>query len=211
MSIINDALKKTQDSLNKAESSSNEEEASKNQPTTKKTLASIEQEELNKKQNAAPGNQSDKNARQKNEASLLHQSPNLLLIFIFFISLLGTIVFYLPQYPKIMTFLSKSFKSITPRSKPISDKKFQLSFPFPRANTTAAAPKTAAGKEKKNETGLHLQGIVTMDNKQFALFNDDIYEAGAEIQGKKILNVSANQVQIQDGDKIITMRTSNIK
>ena len=45
-----------------------------------------------------------------------------------------------------------------------------------------------------------------MDSKQLALINDEIYEEGSMVQGKKIMNISLNEVKLLDHGKITTLK-----
>ena len=53
---------------------------------------------------------------------------------------------------------------------------------------------------------LVVSGIVAMGSKQVALINNEIYEVGDIVDGKKILNISLDQVEIQAGDSKQTIK-----
>ena len=55
---------------------------------------------------------------------------------------------------------------------------------------------------------LILQGIMGIDNnKRVALINDEIYEAGQSVNGKKIVNITLEKVELEDpSGKITTLR-----
>lgn len=59
--------------------------------------------------------------------------------------------------------------------------------------------------EGRNPEQIVLQGIVTKDDKNVALINDEIYEVGETVMGKKILQIGVNSIQIQDHWKIKTL------
>ena len=51
-----------------------------------------------------------------------------------------------------------------------------------------------------------VQGIMTNEGKNTALINDEIYEAGQTVMGKKIMNISVDSVQILDRRKLKTLK-----
>ena len=52
---------------------------------------------------------------------------------------------------------------------------------------------------------LTLKGVMTMNDKQVALINDGIYEVGQEIDGKRIVSISINKVEVDQGGTITTL------
>ncbi len=56
-----------------------------------------------------------------------------------------------------------------------------------------------------------LSGIMMMGDKRVALINNDIYETGETIQGRKIINITFDKVELQDGQKIIELSVRKSK
>ena len=71
----------------------------------------------------------------------------------------------------------------------------------PAAIVKPVEPKKVA----KISESIVLQGIMKMDDKNVALINDDIYEVGESVRGKKILSIAIDNVQIQDHRKVKTL------
>ena len=71
-------------------------------------------------------------------------------------------------------------------------------------NPNPAAPAVAA-KPAKPIDPIVLQGIMVRDNKNVALINDEIYEVGESVKGRKILNIDEDKVQILDHRKVRTL------
>ena len=63
-------------------------------------------------------------------------------------------------------------------------------------------------KSKQNSPGiLVLNGIITMGNEQFALINNEIYKAGDYVEGRRILSISSNKVEIFYKGNTFTLKT----
>ncbi|MBN1869874.1 MAG: hypothetical protein JW847_04780 [Candidatus Omnitrophica bacterium] len=53
---------------------------------------------------------------------------------------------------------------------------------------------------------LVLNGTSLIDGKRVALINDEIYEVGEVVDGKKITSINLNQIELSDNEKIITLK-----
>lgn len=51
-----------------------------------------------------------------------------------------------------------------------------------------------------------IQGIMARDDKNVALINNEIYEVGQTIQGRKIISISADSIQVSHRGKIKTLQ-----
>lgn len=82
----------------------------------------------------------------------------------------------------------------------------KLSLPFGKHNTQttqkkkllALFGKTNQATERKKVNGLLLEGVITQNGKQFALINNEVYQEGSIVQGKKILSISLEKVILLD-------------
>ena len=89
--------------------------------------------------------------------------------------------------------------------------------PLPAAVVTAptSTPKAPVQTQAQVQTSpaetLVLNGTVRTEDHQAALINDQIYEVGDMIGDKKIISIDLNQVQIQDGENIITLKAGGKK
>ncbi len=211
MSIINDALKKVQANLQQKDSSqqstatpsikSSPEKQPANTPSNppsvkpiRKTLATIEQEEIQKKLQEQKKLQTlRKHARRKSSY------VKLFLQFIFFVILLIGIsmgaCLYIPKYFPQFSFFLK-------RNNTLTHLKTKLTSFVPQKSTASPHPSSPV---QSPENALTLKGIITMNNKQSALINDEIYEEGSMVQGKEITNISLDEVKLLDNGKIITL------
>ena len=190
MSIINDALKKAQSSFKKTDKTPAEEKKQKN-PADQSTLNVYEK--LYKKQadqqNASvPGkNQKEKEADKK--TSTLRSAKRWIKTF--------------AVVSVCLLLLSGSFFFIA-RLQPVRDffhsvKKNRVSS---RTYIASQAPKIRTYKPGE----LILNGTSLIDGKRVALINDEIYEVGEVINGKKITSINLNKIELRDNEKIITLR-----
>ena len=77
------------------------------------------------------------------------------------------------------------------------------------SNESTITPSPAAATPakrlyKRNE--LVLSGIMMMGDKRVALINNDIYELGETVQGKKIIDITLDKVELQDGNRTIVLQ-----
>jgi hypothetical protein len=69
-----------------------------------------------------------------------------------------------------------------------------------------------AKKEKaKPVEEIVLKGIMVRDDKNMALINDEIYEAGETVKGRKILKITEDSVQILDHHRVKTISVKTKK
>ena len=60
-------------------------------------------------------------------------------------------------------------------------------------------------KQKPGEIALN--GIITMGDEQFALLNNEIYRAGDYAEGRRILSITKDKVELFDKGKILVLKT----
>ena len=58
---------------------------------------------------------------------------------------------------------------------------------------------------KLDKGAIVLSGTMMMGDRQVALINDDIYEIGDTIQGKKIIDISLKEVQLEENGRVTTI------
>lgn len=65
---------------------------------------------------------------------------------------------------------------------------------------------------KKNfyplNSGLNIEGIMVMENKNVVLINNEIYEEGEFLQGMKIIKISMDRIELLDNGKIKTLNVN---
>ena len=59
---------------------------------------------------------------------------------------------------------------------------------------------------KYSANDLILNGTSIVDGASVALINDEIYEIGDVINGKKVISIGLDKVELQDDEKIFTLR-----
>jgi len=162
VSIINDALKKTQSEINPNE---------------------LPQSSVSKR--------TEKPAR----------SP-LITIFVF-IATIGIIVLTLLIVAPVFR-TNNPFLSAPPpvTQSPISP------VPTPRmAAEHKAPPPSQTILPKRNNTLLTLNGIIAADDVQMALINNEIYKVGDLVEGKKILKITENSVELAVDEGTVILET----
>jgi len=175
MSIINDALKKTQANLDKQENQTSE---------SKKDLSKV----YDKIHQRRDSSQTPPDAPEKKTSSAEGKRPSirkLPLLLLIFVVLLG---YYLNiQFHWVNRF-------------PLARKVFFLDFDFLKKNPSPGMKAKTPPPPPRTYTSdtLTLSGIMTMDNRRVALINGKIYEAGETVNNKKITNISLQNVEVTD-------------
>jgi len=193
MSIINDALKKTQAKLNKT---SNKPEDPKTETTPQEEPDNItnvyEKLYQSRKEKQKNANPTDVATPTKETTQPLRRAKtffkNTIILLLSLAGIIGS-YYYLTHNETVHQF----FPSIT---------KFKINTK-PRQTS---AP-TSAKKRIYKSNDLVLNGTSLIDEKYAALINDEIYEVGDIINGKKITLIDLNKVELQDNDTIITLKT----
>ena len=76
---------------------------------------------------------------------------------------------------------------------------------------TIAEPKFSKSKEVPQPTEknpLILSGTMMMGDKRVALINNEIYEVGESVEGKKIINITLEKVELLDGPNTLILKVS---
>ncbi len=190
MSIINDALKKTQFSLKKKDKTPEPEkkpEAQANQgPSNVYEKLYKQQQEM--KEVAAASNESrqkpsiSKASKPRPAKKWLQTSATIVVFFLLTYGLFFVISRYTPAKDYLDSIKNKSARSRTRI-----------------AQKTQKPRKYAAGE-------LILNGTSLFDGKRIALINDEIYEIGETVDGKKITSISLNRIELRDKDTVTTLR-----
>ena len=83
---------------------------------------------------------------------------------------------------------------------------FSIGFMFWTMHSSSAQTEpTKVATKKPAAEPIALQGIMTRDDKQVALINDEIYEVGESVKGRKIIDIALDNVQILDHRKVKTL------
>ena len=205
MSIINDALKKTQQYL-KAKEAIPSSKKNKEDPFNR----------IDRKESPSPTILTQNSFQaQTNTLTSDHLSskyPNWILI-------LSLIILCFSLYG-IFVMLLKNI--LIQRN--LSAKKLLPSVSLPQSPITVQQPETAtvqqpeitqtpltqsidAPQPQEKDTELHLSGIMTMNDKQVALIDGEIYEEGETIQGMQVHKITLDQVEIMNANGEITALT----
>jgi hypothetical protein len=191
MSIINDALKKAQ--LNFKKTDKPPEKKQEEKPADQST-SNVYEKLYNKNvglknpsvqtPERTPG---DKGADKKTSGlrSAKKWIKTSAVIAVCLILLAGSF-FFLSRYQPVQDFLRSAKKNSTSS----------------RAHIVRKAPKKRTYKPGE----LVLNGTSIIDGKRVALINDEIYEVGETIDGKKITSINLNKIELSDSEKIITLR-----
>jgi hypothetical protein len=182
MSIINDALKKAQISIKKTDKPPEKKPEPKSEPSTSNVYEKLYQ----KQESAVKGQQEGKTADKKSPG--LRSAKKWVKTFamvIISLAILSGSFYFLSRYKPVKDFLSSLRK-----------------IPASRAYLPKQAPKRRSYKPGE----LVLNGTSLIDGKRVALINDEIYQVGEIINGKKITSINLNKIELQDDEKIITLR-----
>ena len=171
MSIINDALKKTQQNFNKQNDQDisslyNQLHTKPKREETLKASSSPTSEKISTPQKSNP----------KKVASLF--------LIVAGIALLLSFIF--------LTVTGKSSKT-----KPLALVKSMV------AKETAKMRKSVEKRPAPQKGELFLNGTMEMQGKTVALINDGIYEIGDTVEGKKIVDIRLDGVELLDGEQKI--------
>ena len=165
MSIINDALKKTQSEFQNKDGKN---------PTNV-----YEKFYQNKKNQLAPD---DPKAAKREEAPRRKSSAGKVFLILFLFVLAGVVtVRHYPNIPRVLMHKAKSLKIAS-------------------TSTTPYVPPPV--KRTIPEGAIILNGVMLMDDRHVALINDDVYEVGDYINGKKIVNITLEQVDFLQNGRI---------
>ncbi|MCK5012342.1 MAG: hypothetical protein KAS66_00835 [Candidatus Omnitrophica bacterium] len=189
MSIINDALKKTQLSFKKKKKPPEKKQEEK--PADEST--SNVYEKLYKKrqdqQNASAPEKGQKTKGTGKKTSTLRSAKKWLktsaTVAVCLIILSGSF-FFISRFEPVQDFLRSVKKNSTSA----------------RTRIVRKAPKRRTFKPGE----FVLSGTSLIDGKRVALINDEIYEVGEIINGKKITSINLNKIELRDNEKIITLR-----
>jgi len=185
MSIINDALKKAQTKLKKTDKTPDkapDKTQDSQEPVNvyEKMYKAREEQQKNSTLGKEKGKES---AAPLRSAKKWFQT---FLVIVFCLSCASGGFFFLSRYQPFQNFLRSVKKNNTPI----------------QSHITRQAPKKQTYKSGK----LVLNGTSLIDGKRVALINDEIYEAGEMIDGKKITSINLNRVELRDNEKITTLR-----
>lgn len=194
MSIIDDALKKTQTNLEKTQGK--ETPASKKSPrsTINKTSApSLNNTKPNQKTPAQTGAPTPKS---KDEKTKKPPSKVIPLLFILIGLIIVAFFTFRKSLPKKFTITekipfakSKEIQSLTPTIKPKTKPIAQITY---------------------DQNTFILNGTSIIDNKRVALINNDIYNVGDTVNGRKVLVINKKTVILETAEgKQIEIRTGH--
>jgi hypothetical protein len=114
----------------------------------------------------------------------------------------------------LFVFQPQIFRSLY-RSKPVKSDHISLPQSPQRPLSTPAAPSSISVRPAATQPVLMdpagepliLNGIMMLEkNKIVALINDEIYKSGDSVQGRKITNITLENVELSDGQETVTLQ-----
>lgn len=189
MSIINDALKKTQAKFKKTDEAPEKKQEKQDDKSTVNVYEKMYQAQKDQQAAKAQGENSTKRTSTIRDSAAPRKAKKWLKTFTtiaFYLSIIGGGFFFISRYEPVQTFLRSRNKNIPPS----------------RALIANHIPK----KRTYKATDLTLNGTSLIDGKRVALINDEIYEIGEVINGKKIISINLNRVELQDNGEIVILK-----
>ncbi len=116
-------------------------------------------------------------------------------------STMGIILFFLLAAGVAFLFVRQDFPPKKLVQKPTVPQNVSAPQPSPAPEQTQVP---ALGP---SALSLVLNGIMTMDNEQFALINNQIYRVGDTVDGKLLINIGTNNVELSDKSEKIILTT----
>jgi len=222
MSIINDALKKAQKNMqnnpntNEKNTPQNQQESGTPEPKSdfiKENLRHLDKEKKKQsleEKNQDSSSQSEPSNQQKTEIvppskkeekkTVSYSSkPSKLPLLVFLLVCLAGVIYFYYLRPGRGTLTKKSIRTVTRNLPKIPSFK----------KTTSTSTRRAVQRTRRKTVprgSMELNGIVMMGERRVALINNDIYEVGDSVDGKKIINITTNDVELKDGEKTITLK-----
>jgi len=192
MSIINDALKKTQLRFRKPKKDKKKEseEPQKSAGSTEE-MTNVYEKMYKEKQikTSAFNTQMPPEDKPSSKVSPLDIGKKVLKALPVFIFLIASLyVFFV----------------VLSRNLPVKD--FMRSAKIKSRSSQLRVFKPTPKKRVYSPGELILNGTSLMDGKKVALINDEIYELGDVIEGRKITSIIPNEVELRDDEKIITIK-----
>lgn len=189
MSIINDALKKTQMSFKKKDASAKKEEPQKEEPKEPSNVY----EKLYKKQaalqeasRAAKGQPAAKQDAKASEPGPAKNWIKTVGVTLLVLALIGTGLYFASKQEAVQDMLSSlKAKGMAAKS--------QFNRPTPK-------------KRSYRPGELVLNGTSLIDGKRVALINDEIYQVGEVVDGKTITHIDLNLIELKDDETVTTLR-----
>ncbi len=206
MSIINDALKKTQEELAQANTSQeNTAGASAPKDTAPPSFAAPSFSYPTLAPTQLPPAPPVKKSEAKNtpKISTAQRLLRLAVLLIAFCVILYCALPYLPKSLPLSEFFSEQGQLRLLNS---LKAKITAMIPAQSPKTGNRPAKQAAQKSKAPGGELVLNGIIAADKEPLALINNQIYKAGDLVEGKKIIAIFVDKVEIEDNEKILTLR-----
>jgi len=188
MSIINDALKKAQFNLKKPKRSlkSNNDQKPKSGQDITNVYEKMYKAREEQKAAAASQNIEKKTSSVVNSPRQAKKWIKTLFAVVFFFVSIFLSFYLLKSYLPFENFMSSS-------NGKTRSSRFHISRPTTKKRTY-----------KPGE--LFLNGISSIDGKNVALINDEIYEIGEMVEGKKITSIGLDKVELRDAQRIFTIK-----
>jgi len=188
MSIINDALKKTQLKFKKKDKVPSKTPEPQPEQGTSNIYEKLYKARTDQQNSSTPGQGQRGKISEKTTPKPRSAKKWLAVAVIVIICLLCSYgsFFFLSRFPPFRNF----FQTITKHSS------------YSRTRIVRRAPK----KRKYKPGELVLNGTSLIDGKRVALINDEIYQIGETIDGKKIISINLNKIELSDDETIITLK-----
>lgn len=191
MSIINDALKKTQQAFKPKKKDKVQEDPKPNDEATLNVYEKMYAERDKKKKLSDAVSKAGGRSAKGEKSNTTKKSPGIFKTIFAAIFLIASVSFsfiFLSNHTPLQKFLGSS---------PITFGK--------KENSRSKIAKYIPKKRKYTAKDLVLNGISIVAGHKVALINDEIYQVGDMVNNKEITNIDRDEVKLQDDEKIYTI------
>lgn len=206
MSIIHDALKKTQNNLNNNQDKNASNKMNTENPDSSNAPPanpmSVIYDKLHKKPDVKQNPPHPKSPTKRNNPNNETQSNPVMTFFtiIFCLFIITGAGWFIYQY-----YAQNMEKNGVDLKKALTIKPQKL-YTIGTPKKPRPKPAVKVAQEEKNipSNTIILSGITMMGEKRVALINNEIYQVGESVQGKKIISISIEKVELEDNTGNIT-------
>jgi hypothetical protein len=179
MSIIHDALRKTQNKMDNKDAKAGQPGPDPTSDAQKDVNIIYEKLHQKKVDHSVPPGSPVKSAKTQPEKKANQAGP-VLFLFLLIFALGGTVYF-------------------------IYFKGKKINLPKPHFSSNSSHSRKTKPVPTYGDNEIVLNGTMMMGDRQVALINNEIYELGETVKGKKIVSISLQKVELEEADGNITV------
>ena len=187
MSIIHNALKKTQENLN--ETGDSKKVSDKKSEPSSSVISTASEKEQQTQTNKKTEMPVIKNKRRSNKSFLL------LVALLAFLPIIANQFIWKSTNEQLNTSSPELFKLTKSLSESMAQKK----------SVESQITPTQKASTIQNKKDLHVSGVVTAGHQKMAIINDKIYEIGEVINDMTIINITMKKIELLKGEDIIRL------